>query len=262
MTKVLFLLSAVVMAVACFFSWQNRTTFVETRKARQDIDRTIGVEYTKANNAANDVVAKKGEVASMNGELEQEKTRKDQAELKLRNTNSEHDRYEADLTSTNKEIADLRSQIDSSLPPGATLENLGESINKQKTQIAENEEKARKLQEAVAGKEKELKKANDDLSDVQKRLDDRRRMFDRNSLVATVVAVNNDWGFVVIDAGKNKEITPDTKLIVTRGNETIGKLSIVSVEGTKTVANIVQKSLRSGIAVTPGDRVILENLYQ
>ena len=74
--------------------------------------------------------------------------------------------------------------------------------------------------------------------------------------------MNNDWGFVVIDAGTNKGITADTKLLITRGQQTIGRLNIVGVESSKTVANIDQKSLRSGLAVAPGDRVILENLYQ
>ena len=114
----------------------------------------------------------------------------------------------------------------------------------------------------MAAKEKEVKKATDDLADIQKRVEDRRKFFDRNSLTATIVAVNNDWGFVVIDAGKNKEITADTKLLITRGIDTIGKLNIVSVEGNRTVANIDLKSVRRGTSVAPGDRVILETLYQ
>ena len=79
---------------------------------------------------------------------------------------------------------------------------------------------------------------------------------------ATIVAVNNDWGFVVIDGGQNKGITTDTKLLITRGTETVGRLNIVSVENNKTVANIVQKSIRGGLSVAPGDKVILESLYQ
>jgi hypothetical protein len=79
---------------------------------------------------------------------------------------------------------------------------------------------------------------------------------------AMIVAVNNDWGFVVIDGGEDKGITADAKLLVTRGSDTIGRLSIIGVEGNKTVANIDQKSMRPGVAVAPGDRVILETLYQ
>jgi hypothetical protein len=94
------------------------------------------------------------------------------------------------------------------------------------------------------------------------KIESRKKLFDRNSMTATIVAVNNDWGFVVIDGGEDKGITADTKLLVTRGQETIGRLSIVGVDGNKTVANIDQKSIRPGVAVAPGDRVILETLYQ
>jgi hypothetical protein len=118
------------------------------------------------------------------------------------------------------------------------------------------------VQEAVAAKEKEVKKAGDELGDIQKRIEERKKFYDRNSLTATIVAVNNDWGFVVIDAGKNREITLDTRLLITRGKDTIGKLNIVSVEGNRTVANIDQKSLLRGFTVAPGDRVVLETLYQ
>ncbi|MCA1964148.1 MAG: hypothetical protein LDL31_09420, partial [Prosthecobacter sp.] len=62
--------------------------------------------------------------------------------------------------------------------------------------------------------------------------------------------------------GQNRGITEATKLLVTRGNQTIGKLSIVSVEKERTVANIQFETLANGMSIAPGDRVILENLTQ
>lgn len=261
MTKVLFLLSLVVMAVACFFSWQNRETFVGARKERQTIDRSIGAEYTKANAAANEVAAIKADVATVAGELESEKTRLEQAQIKMRNFKNETDRATADLDATNKEMAVVKSAFEK-MPAGMTPETIGESINKQKTTIAENENKVTQIKEAIAAKEKEVKKAADDVADIQKRVEDRRKFYDRNSFSATIVAVNNDWGFVVIDAGKNKELTPETRLIVTRGYDSIAKLNIVSISNDRTVANIDRKSVRRGMSISPGDRVILETLYQ
>lgn len=261
MTKVFFLLSAAVMALACFFSWQNRESFVNTRKERQKIDNTLRTELKEAEKAANEVVTIKGEVTTMAGELESEKTRLEQAQIKLRNAKNEADRVAADLATSRKEFAELKVKMEA-IPQNIKLENIGEELSKQKTTIAENEDKAKKIGESVAAKEKELKRASDDLADILKRIEERKKLYNRNSLVATIVAVNNDWGFVVIDAGKNKEITSDTKLIVTRGNETIGKLTIVSVDNSKTVANIDLKSLRRGTFVAPGDRVILETLFQ
>jgi len=261
MTKVLFLISAVVMALACFFSWQNRQTFVDTRKARQELDSNIKKELVTATAAANEAATAKADVATISSEVESEKTRLEQSEIKKRNIKNEGERAAADLAAAKKEMADIKSKVEN-MPEGVTLETIGESINKQKTTIAENENKAREISEAVAAKEKELKKVTDDLTDIQKRVEDRKKFYDRNSFSATIVAVNNDWGFVVVDAGKNKELTSDTRLLVTRGNQTIGKLNIVSVNSTRTVANIDLKSIRPGTSVAPGDRVILETLYQ
>lgn len=261
MTKVLFLISAVVMAVACFFSWKNRETFVDTRKARQKIQHQINSELSVATKAANEVDEIKRNVAAASTDMEAEKARKEQAEIKLRNLGKDFDNSEAALAAAEDEMNKIRKQF-KDLPEGVTPETLGEKINQLKTTVAENENKAKTVEETVAAKEKEAKKATDELGDIQKRIEDRRKLYDRNSLSARIIAVNNDWGFVVIDGGHDKGITTDTKLIITRGADTIGRLNIVAVEGNRTVANIDQKSIRRGMAVAPGDGVILETLYQ
>jgi hypothetical protein len=81
-------------------------------------------------------------------------------------------------------------------------------------------------------------------------------------MTGKVVAVNSEWGFVVLDVGQKEGITPDTKLLVIRGTSTVGKLSIIDVQGNRTVANILGDTLAQGMSPSPGDRVILENLYQ
>lgn len=38
-----------------------------------------------------------------------------------------------------------------------------------------------------------------------------------NGLVATVIAVNKEWGFVMINAGRQHGVSPDASLLVKRG---------------------------------------------
>jgi len=96
-----------------------------------------------------------------------------------------------------------------------------------------------------------------------RKIEERRKNFDRNSLTSRILAVNHDWGFVVIDAGKSTAgLTQDTKLIVTRGALTVGKISVMSVEGNRAMAAIVPDAVINGMTIMPGDRVILENLLQ
>jgi hypothetical protein len=250
-----------VMAVACFFSWQNRQTFVDIRTQRHATDKNIEKELKTLSVAATEVDSLKKSVAAMAAEREQEEGRRDQVKIKLKNVESEAARTTSDIATADGEIKDIKAKMDK-LPEGITIDTISEDINKLKQTIAANEDKAAKAKEETVAKEKDLKKEQAELEDIIKRIDERKKLFERNSLSATIIAVNNDWGFVVIDAGKNKEISADTKLLVTRGTETIGSLNIVSVEGNRTVANIVQKSLRRGLAVAPGDKVILETLYQ
>ena len=75
---------------------------------------------------------------------------------------------------------------------------------------------------------------------------------------ATVTAVNSDYGFVLVNAGSNKGVPTDAQLLVRRGSEQIGKLSIVDIRPNILVANIVQDSLRPGFSVMPGDRVVFD----
>jgi len=80
-----------------------------------------------------------------------------------------------------------------------------------------------------------------------------------NSLEARLSSVDNQWGFVVINGvGSNNGISGDTKLVVHRGNRFLGRLQISSLEPNQIVADIDKRTMASGIRLSPGDRVILE----
>jgi peptidoglycan hydrolase CwlO-like protein len=261
MTKVLFLLSAVVMVVAGFFSYQNRDTFVKTRMERLEVDNKTKTDLIKLKNQAGEVVELRGKVDAVTAEVTNETERLNQAKIKFRNAGAEADNLQEQLKTAQGKIEAYKVELNN-IPEGFSVETINEDINKLKQSIADGEAQVAKLQEQVAGKDAELKKVQNTVDDIKNRIEERKKSFDRNSLVATIIAVNNDWGFVVVDAGTNKGITPDTSLLITRDTQTIGKLKIVSVDGSKTVANIDQKSLRAGLTVAPGDRVILETLYR
>ncbi len=261
MTKVLFLLSAVVMAVAGVFSYQNRETFVKLRHERiQTVDK-LTKEKQKVATLNTEVGGIREKVTAANGEVSSETDRLSVIKVKLKNAEADSDRVTKDVTAANDKIAQYKKDV-TSLPEGVTLETINEDINKLKQGIADAEGETAKIQEQAAIKEADVKKVQVRLDSVVEKIGARKKLFDRNAMTATVVAVNADWGFVVIDAGENKGITVDTKLLVTRGQESLGRLNIIGVDGNKTVANIDQKTLRPGFTVSPGDRVILENLYQ
>jgi hypothetical protein len=88
---------------------------------------------------------------------------------------------------------------------------------------------------------------------------ERAQKLSLNSLVATVVAVNSEWGFVMVNAGRAHGVSADSSLLVKRGNARVGRLRIVSLEDMMTVADVVDEAGVSGVVVKPGDKVIFES---
>ncbi|MEM0896541.1 MAG: hypothetical protein AAGJ79_06610, partial [Verrucomicrobiota bacterium] len=81
-------------------------------------------------------------------------------------------------------------------------------------------------------------------------------------LEATITAVNNDYGVVVLRAGKEQGVDSESKLIIKRGPSVVGALNIVSVEPNLTVASIDQDSVGKDTLVLPGDRVFFADLQK
>ncbi|MEM7699005.1 MAG: hypothetical protein AAF236_11430 [Verrucomicrobiota bacterium] len=80
-----------------------------------------------------------------------------------------------------------------------------------------------------------------------------------NGLVATVIAVNRDWGFVMVNAGRIHGVKGDSSLLVKRGNIHVARLRIVNLEDDLTVTDVVEGSTNQGVDIQPGDKVIFEN---
>jgi len=75
----------------------------------------------------------------------------------------------------------------------------------------------------------------------------------------TVSAVNSDFGFVIVNLGQNQGVSSESRLLVKRGGQLIGKLNIVQIEGNTTVADIAFKTITPGFSIQPGDEVVFEN---
>jgi pyridoxal biosynthesis lyase PdxS len=148
------------------------------------------------------------------------------------------------------------------LPPDVKPETLQEDLNRIKQGIAELKAKSESKQTEVDAEVSKVAAVQRAVDNLARKKEDRQKAFERNSMSFSVVAVNSDWGFVVVNAGEPEGISESTKLIVTRGTQTIGKISILSVSGGRTIANILTDTLTPGYSIEPGDKVILENLYQ
>ncbi|HCN27443.1 MAG TPA: hypothetical protein DIT64_01365 [Verrucomicrobiales bacterium] len=261
MTKVLFILSAIVTLVAAVFAYQNGREFSSIRQAVIAMNKDVDAQLAAATAVVAQVTKLNGDIATVQQELDVEGEKIKAQKLKIAQLDNDSKRVQDELDAKNKKLAELNVLL-GKLPVGVKPETLVEDINNMKKAIAEAEAEAEMKKKEVAAEEAKVADLQRALDDVIRKIEDRKKSFDRNSLNAQIVAVNSDWGFVVVNAGQSLGITEATKLLVTRGTQTIGKLSIVSVQGDRTVANILSDTLAKGEQISPGDRVILENLYQ
>ena len=199
------------------------------------------------------------EVAKIQSDLEVEEERDKEDKHRVTLADSAAKRVPEELDASLARKKKLQDSLPE-LPEGVKAETIAEDINRMKKEQAELEAQALAKAEEVKTEEAKIADAQKKLDEITRKIVERQKMFERNSLQARVLAVNPDWGFVVIDAGKASGIEQDTKLLVTRNRQTVGKISILSVEGGRSVASIVPDAMYGGSSIVPGDRVILENL--
>jgi uncharacterized protein (DUF3084 family) len=69
-----------------------------------------------------------------------------------------------------------------------------------------------------------------------------------------IAAVQDSWGFVVLDIGRNQHVTSNAQFVVYRDSKMVGKVQVMSVGPTTSVAEILPEFERTGFRV--GDTVI------
>ncbi len=261
MTKVLFILSAVVILVATLFAYQNGRAFTDMRNKVQTVNNKLKGEMTAMTALKKQLDEKAEVVTTVQKDLEDQSAQLKSHKLKIAQADNDAKTAQDDLAKRNASLEELKLKL-AKLPQGVKAETLVEDQNKIKAAIDALKVEAEQKKKEVETEESKVAEVRKGLDDLARKVEDRKKGFDRNSLSARVIAVNRDWGFVVIDAGQTRGVTQSSKLLVTRGAQTVGKLSIVTVQDGRTIANIIPETLAQGLEITPGDRVILENLYQ
>jgi len=87
--------------------------------------------------------------------------------------------------------------------------------------------------------------------------DKRRDNLKANGVSSLITAVNNEWGFVTVKPHSDALFDQDSRLIVVRGANHVGRLRINAIEGDRVLADIDYDSLVQGLRIRAGDRVIL-----
>ncbi|MFT5107809.1 MAG: hypothetical protein ACI8XO_002570 [Verrucomicrobiales bacterium] len=262
MIKVFLILSSVVLIASAVLGWMNREEFITVRTAKDDTNEQTAAKMKKTD----------GEIETLNAmnvALDDTHQAYDESVLATQGYDDRITSQNQLLTAANTEKAGLmevKSEYDQALEDlrlkfaGIKFDEIPAKIQEMKDELAEAEKKKAELELSVAAMGKRVERNNGTIQTYSKKQAERSQGISLNGTEGTITAVNQDWGFAVINIGKNQGVSADSELIVKRGTEIVGKLSIVSIEPRLTVADIRQDTLRDGARILPGDKVIFEKL--
>jgi chromosome segregation ATPase len=263
MAKTIILFLALLFTGATsYFSWTNLNKMKEIRsdihERERDIDAAVGniektdemiATTTNRKNAENTRKGQQtGERDGLLGDIAGFKNELPRLESKLSTQQAEIKKYE-------DAIAELKRFFESMNVND--MEELNDRIKKLANDRVEREKEVAETQALVEGANTANARLEELLSGARGRQMDRSRGIQANTAEATVVAVNQDWGFVIINAGENAGFRGDSQLMVKRGETFVARLNITSISKGQMVADIVTKTVPKGMVVMPGDRVML-----
>ena len=264
MVKIFSGLTLVVALAAIFFGFQSKELVGKLQVAAERDHTDLLATREKLKKTEKELADTKAELATTKEELAKTKDTlvKTEADLAkaIADVKAATDKLaanETELAAIKKNFEDLKKDL-----PG-TPEEIAKQIADMKAKIPELEGKVATAEKDIA----ELKEVNNTLTAQKKELDERfasqKKVVDRyqkNIMIkgtrGHVLAVNAGWGFCVLSIGDRQGAAANKIMIVARGGQAIGKVRIINVESSQSVADIIPKSFTRGSYVEPGDDVI------
>lgn len=255
MAKIILILSILAMGGATFFGIKNRKTLIDVKKQTIDINSKISREWI----TFTDIEDKQEKIAR---NIEAEKEGQDVVVAGISARKRDITQIEASISSADAEIAEIEAKT-------AALQRELDSIGVSPDTLLDEKDALEKAI-VLATEEAETLKGEIDLTRnviagnrqataaIRDRLQKRKQAIGARQLTVRVRDVNDEYNFVVLNAGKNSGVSGDSQFLVMRGSTLIAKVATSSVQSSVTVANIVPGSLAPGAVIMPGDTAILD----
>jgi septal ring factor EnvC (AmiA/AmiB activator) len=255
----LYALALVAIAGAAYFSNDNKAKLEEQQQARTSL-----IDKNKIVSATADKTQK--ELSTETDNLKTARSEKAEVEQnidKLKSDETALQRALADVEGTLEEqaqdLADAKKAVEEleALNIDGGIEGIAGSIQDLEDQKKILIQDIGEIETTIEAAQKAVDKNREEIARLGKRKAEREARFRRNAMESVITAVDQEWGFVVIGAGKNTGFTPQTRLIVKRSGRAIAEVKPSSIEATQTIGEIDWDTLAPGARIQVGDRVIL-----
>lgn len=259
------ILAILVCGAAAYFSITLSDKFQENQDARLlaiATNKTVTASADKADieiENEQDLLKKSQDnlaiVTASVQSLESDTTRLKNELVKVDADLADQDVEKEQLNDTLKEVQQIFTAMN--FGGDVTPDNLAEKIGEIEEDIKVKNAKMEELVALIDGANKSLAGKQEDVARLVARKGARDTRISGNAMEARVTAVDSDWGFLVIGAGANSGLTPQTTLLVERDGRLIGKVNTSAIEPTQTIAEIDYRTISPGVRIQPGDSVIL-----
>ena len=255
MAKIILILSILAMGGATFFGIKNRQTLIDLKKQTIDINEQIDREWVSSRDDVE-------EVGKVNRELEA--AQEGQAEITANINARKRDvtQIESSISNSDAEIADVQAQVNALQREldsvGVTPDTLLEEKDAKEKAIVIASEEAEQLKGEIDLTRNVIAKNREAARAIRDRLSRRKQSIGASRLTVRVRDVNDEFGFVVLSAGKNSGVAGDSQFLILRGATLIAKVAASSVQDSVTIANVIPGSLAEGAVIMPGDTAILD----
>ena len=265
MKLLFYILSLLAIVATAYFSNLNKTRFEEQQKFRIDnlrLNETVSAQADKTEKQLNDEKDMLAEAEKVRAEVVQRIASLEADERELRRELGE---IEAELEAQVQKIKDAEEALeevrkvfaDMGFGNDVDMDSIQDNIktleDRRKVLAAEIAE----LETNIEGAEKAIANNREEISRLGDRKAERNRRISNNSRESIITAVDSNWGFVVIGAGRNTGFEPQTRLIVKRDGRVVGEVVPSSIEATQTIAEIDFDTVAPGAVIQPGDRGML-----
>ncbi|RFC51944.1 MAG: hypothetical protein DVB22_001185 [Verrucomicrobia bacterium] len=256
--KILFILGLIGSLASAGMAFYTRSQKAEARRTKDTLNRQIVKVHEDTDRVIGEIKAihdtwKETKTNAKNEKIASNKAKKNTEEKdgELKTVKSAHEEVLAKRQQMNDEINRILGANGTPEEVLAKVEALKGEID-----VATKEDDTLTKDLDVAKKAlADAKTKEDRFKDIQAARDKAIRL---GATKGTVGAVNTDWGFVVVNMGSNQGVTVDSKLLVKRGLQMIGRVNILQINSNQTVADIKQTDLVRGQQILPGDTVVFE----
>jgi len=223
---------------------EKRATLKRTQQKLKETEEVLAT--TQA-----DLATAKDKLAMTEAELAKTKT-------ELADTLQKKADVEAQYAAVKKNFDDLKEKLGDKTPEQILQEVTDLQTAKKdltaKVATLENDVASQKI--VIEDLSKQQKKAEGKIAEQTTHLNRYIQNIMLKGTRGQVLAVNAGWGFCVVSLGDKRGAAANKILIVTRSGQAIGKVRIINVEASQSVADIIPSSFARGMYVQPGDEVI------